>query len=391
MQQNVLSRDRAEDVGLCVRFVRLELYRGGGYVLAILQSRTIDAVELEQATEVEGSGESIDLLLGDVEFAHQQTQGDFVHVIRYFQPNWRTEPTAQEFPLEGLDQILRLVFFENHIFVSGNPELMVIENFHSGKKIGEVIGDEVFERDEPQQAAAIIRQLQKAGEHRRHLEAGELGAPDFGVTHPDRQVEGEAGDVGEWMRRIDRERHQHRKNARREDLVQRFTVGLAEVCPGFDMNSGVVQIRLHQLFECKGMTSLEHMHALLDRGEYIGCGVTDVGRNSEAGENTPLQPGNAHHEKFVEIAREDRKKIRPLQQRQFGVFGELQHPGIESQPTQLAIEIPVKGEGLVIRPDGLEIVVIETVGRKPSIADIRLTIHHNIIPLRSYAQYAEWG
>ena len=58
----------------------------------------------------------------------------------------------------------------------------------------------------------------------------------------------------------------------------------------------------------------------------------------QAGLAPALQAGDAHHVELVEVAGEDRQELDPLQQRLASVLGQRQHPGVEVQPGQLAVE-----------------------------------------------------
>ena len=51
-----------------------------------------------------------------------------------------------------------------------------------------------------------------------------------------------------------------------------------------------------------------------------------------------LQAGNAHHEEFVEIVGRNRQEAHPLEQRVVFVAGLVQHPAVEVQPGQFAID-----------------------------------------------------
>ena len=57
-----------------------------------------------------------------------------------------------------------------------------------------------------------------------------------------------------------------------------------------------------------------------------------------------LQAGDPDHVELVEIRREDRQELGPLQQRQRRVGGQRQHAGVEVQPAQLAVEVAVLGQ-----------------------------------------------
>ena len=63
--------------------------------------------------------------------------------------------------------------------------------------------------------------------------------------------------------------------------------------------------------------------------------------HGQPGRDPPLEPGHADHEELVEVAGEDRQEPRALEQRQALVLGQLEHPLVEVEPRQLAVEEPV--------------------------------------------------
>ena len=75
-----------------------------------------------------------------------------------------------------------------------------------------------------------------------------------------------------------------------------------------------------------------------DQLELLADGQPVGGADGEAGALPALQPGDADHVELVEVAREDRQELHPLQQRQRLVLGELQHPRVEVEPGQLPVE-----------------------------------------------------
>src|SRR5439155_21608582 len=52
-----------------------------------------------------------------------------------------------------------------------------------------------------------------------------------------------------------------------------------------------------------------------------------------------VDTGHADHEELVEVARVDRRELHALEQRERRVLGQLEHPLVEVQPGQLAVEI----------------------------------------------------
>jgi hypothetical protein len=52
-----------------------------------------------------------------------------------------------------------------------------------------------------------------------------------------------------------------------------------------------------------------------------------------------VQPGDPHHEELVEVVLVDRTEVDPLEQRDAGVFRELQNPVVEVEPGELSVEV----------------------------------------------------
>ena len=70
-------------------------------------------------------------------------------------------------------------------------------------------------------------------------------------------------------------------------------------------------------------------------------GFEAVGRRvlrQHVAERLLAQPGHADHEELVQVRREDRQELHPLQQRIVRVLGLFQHARVELQPAQLAVD-----------------------------------------------------
>ena len=162
VQQDVAAGDRGEDVGLLGRVARQQADARRRDVLRELQVGPVDALQLEQAAEVERRREAVDLLLGDVELLHEQAERHVVHVVADLEPDRRAEAAAQQLLLERLDEVLGLVLLDLDVLVARDAELVVLEDLHAGEQVVEVVGDEVLEGDEAQAAALVIRELHEA-------------------------------------------------------------------------------------------------------------------------------------------------------------------------------------------------------------------------------------
>ena len=77
--------------------------------------------------------------------------------------------------------------------------------------------------------------------------------PGVGVAHRHGEVQRQAADVGERVRRVDRQRGEHREDLVAEVLAQPPRVVVAEVLPVHDPDAGVLQPRRDVLEEHVGV------------------------------------------------------------------------------------------------------------------------------------------
>ena len=90
--------------------------------------------------------------------------------------------------LERLDEIFGVIPVHLDVLVPRDPELVVLEHLHAGKKFLDVVGDEVFDGDEAQATRFVVRELDKAGKNGRDLEPREIDRCGLGVPDPNREV-----------------------------------------------------------------------------------------------------------------------------------------------------------------------------------------------------------
>ncbi len=82
----------------------------------------------------------------------------------------------------------------------------------------------------------------------------------------------------------------------------------------------------------------------LGRGQAVGPARVDPGIE------LVVDAGDADLEELVEVGDEDREEFQPLDQRQMLVLGELQHPVVEIQPRQLAVDEQLRISQVTARP-----------------------------------------
>ena len=155
------------------------------------------------------------------------------------------------------------------------------------------------------------------------------------------ELEGEAetaiGDERKRMGRIHRQRGQHRKDVGHEAPFEPGAVA------GFEI--GRLDHRDAGLGELAAQRQPGHLlgfhqgpGALVDRLELLRRGEAVLAQRLDAGEVLAFEPGHPDHVEFVEVARRDRQEAQPLQQRMARIVGLGQHPLVEGEPRQLAVD-----------------------------------------------------
>ena len=170
------------------------------------------------AAQVERRRQPVDLGAGDAELADQQVEHVLVHVGLDLEAHRRAEAAPGELALERGEEVLGVVLLDLEVLVAGDPEGEVLAHLHAREEVVEVRRDDVLERHEPgvvhvgeRRTRPARLDAQQAGQHRRHLDPGEVLLAGARVDQHHGQVEREPGDVGERVGRVDGERGEHRE------------------------------------------------------------------------------------------------------------------------------------------------------------------------------------
>ena len=223
---------------------------------------------------------------------------------------------------------------------------MVVQDLHSREQIAEVVRDEVFER-EVAHPLALSRDLDEPGQHRRHLEACELLTTRPRVADADRQVQGEARDVGEGVGWVHRQRHENRKDLVVEVVRQAGALVIAERGERDELDSGLRKRRRDEAAPRVSVAQLQSVRLRRDVGQGVFWGGSDVGGNRESGDDAALEPRYPDHEELVEVARENGEEVRALQRRDPRILSQLEDALIEREPAQLTIQEAVNGQEII--------------------------------------------
>ena len=186
-----------------------------------------------------------------------------------------------------------------------------------------------------------VGERDEAGEQRRHLHPREALVAARRVADGDREVERQVRDVGERVRGVDGERGEHREDRLGEHLLELGAVVVGEVVPVGEADAGVLE-RGHDLVgEDRGRPADQLVDPVADGAELVDEVEPVGGRGAQAGLELLHQARHPDLEELVEVLAEDGEELRPLEQRELAVLGQGQHPGVEFEPRQLAVEEPL--------------------------------------------------
>ena len=135
------------------------------------------------------------------------------------------------------------------------------------------------------------------------------------------------------------------------------------------------------LVEDRGVLHLQHVRRRVDVAEHLPGRGADVRRHRQPGQDAALQARHADHEELVEVGGEDRQEVGAFEHRQGVVLGEVEHPAVEGQPAQLAVEEPVRRQVVAVRRDPRRVeVVVQHVRQRPAPLHDTVRVHAVILP-----------
>ena len=218
--------------------------------------------------------------------------------------------------------------------------LQAVEDELRRRRFGEVVRDDILQRHEQ---GGGRRRLLDGDEARqdlgRHLHAREHRLIGDGVAHQHRQAEGQVGDVGERTAGRHRQRGERGEDRLAEVLAQLRAATLIQIPHGDHVDVVVGQGGPQLSFEAVAQPLAKAEHALADQGDRLRRDAPVEARMLDAGVDLVAQTCDAHHVELVEVGGVDGAELDPLQERDPGILGELEHPIVEVQPGELTVQI----------------------------------------------------
>ncbi len=343
MQQNVALADRGEDV---LRAARLDLgdlpvrrrHEGREF-----QVRPVDAAEFEEHGGVERRRQTVHLVRRHAHLVRKQLGEERRRLIGDLQADRRSETAAQQFLLDRVEQILGVVFLHLDIFVSGDAEGARLLDDHAREQRLQMCDDQILHCDEA--VADVLRLVfghvvdgNETVEIVGNLHSCEVGLAGGRVLHEHGEIDRTAGNIGEGVRRVHRERREHWEDLLAEVAGEALLLGDRELVPAEQLDVLLGEFGQDRVDDVMRMLVLQAVRLLGDCAHLLAWAQSARARHGDAGVDAALETGDTDHEELVEIAGEDRREARAFDDRNRLVLREFEHAFVEFEPAELAVE-----------------------------------------------------
>ena len=292
-------------------------------------------VSCDEIVERQHAVDQEHLVVGDGERALHEIAQFGRHRRVHLEPDHRAAAALLQRRLEQAHQIFRL-FLDFHFRVADDAEGALPLHRVAGEQPADEQAGRALQRDDAHLVAAA-RQADEAVDLLRHADERVHRLAVLHARELQRQREAEIGNERERMRRVDGERRQQRKDVGEEVVLEPGALGLLEVV-GVDQRHALVGQVGAQRQPALLLVAGEDRHRLADARELLDRRQPFRALRGDALPHLALEAGDAHHEEFVEVVGRDRQEADALEQRMVLVGRLLQHPPVEVQPGQFAVD-----------------------------------------------------
>src|SRR5918998_350793 len=342
------------------------------------QVPAVEVRELLQIRQPYGVGCREHGVLAQLEVAGEPLHEVFWHVVGDHEPDALAEPAPLELVLYGLQEVRGLVLLYDEVRVARYLEDVARGDVLPGEELVEVRRDDLLDPHEPELRPPVgtrirLRQPHEAVYGRRHLYPRHDPAPL--VLYDDEQVEGEVRDVGEGVGGIYRERRQDRQYVSDKVFPERPLLGGPHLLVRDHLDALLRQGGEKVPVEYGPPLLEELVGTPLDAGELLLGGQTVGNGVRQLRGHLLLEPRHPDHEELVEVGLRDGDEAHPLQQRVALVAGLLQHPVVEPEPGELAVDVQLRvREAGLARDVGHISPLSASASRVPSLIPPRATL-----------------
>ena len=327
MKKDVSLANRGKQIVRVAK--RRHVHRSKGLVPHV--SAVVLGKELHQVRHVEHVRRAVDVAVRvELERVNELLERRWRRLPAHLQANRVSALAPAKLLLDRLQEIFGFFFVDLEVEVARHAERVNALQTRAREDAAYVPSDQIFEEDERMARRRPIREddarhLQKARNHHRHLHDAKRGHATNAFTrkhHAD--VEALVANVRKRVTRVDRDGRENREELAMESLVQ-----LRERCRRQALRLQDDEPSLPELWQKilreRGELALDELvHAERNRGELLGDREAVRGELVYLAGELLLQPGDAHHEKLVQVGRHDRVEFQPFHERNGFVLGFVQ-------------------------------------------------------------------
>ena len=337
VDDDVLLADRREAVAAVLADALGEAW----IVRLELEIRPLQPHELRQVPQAHHALDDEDLVPGHFQLlGHEEAQ-----VLRHRRLDLETDHAAAaallERRLEQAHQILGL-FLHLEIGIADHAERALSLHFVTGKQAARVEHDHLLQRDEAR--GSRFREIRQADEALGPRRQADERIQNLAVA-PANQLQGDGGaEIGnerERMRRVDGERRQHREDVAEEVILEPGPFGLRQA-GSLGEDDALFEQDIPQFAPAPLLVGGEVRDGDRDLRQLLLGRQPILRRGGDARAHLADEARDADHEELVEIVRRDRQESQLLQKRMVAVRSLLEHPPVELQPGQLAVDVALR-------------------------------------------------
>ena len=206
------------------------------------------------------------------------------------------------------------------------------------EELADVVLDDAPEQDEITSALlGLVAEGNVAGKNARHLDHGQIRIDPLALEMDD-DVQTLVQELREGMRRVDRQRRQHRKDPIVEKLLDVGPLGFRKV--GVVVKADVLggELGLDLLVPAAVLVGDLTAHAFQDGGELRLGGHAVRGEGDGALLDLLLETADTDLEELVKVGADDAEELQSLEQGILLVEGLVENALVELQPAQAAVD-----------------------------------------------------
>ena len=332
MDDQVLLPDRRENVAAMIA-------NALGMARDVRHEFEIGPVEPRQLRQLVHGEHAIDqqhLVVGGGERALHERAQFLRHRRLDLQPDHRSAAPAFQRGLEQTNQIFRL-FLDFQFGVPDDAERALPLHGIAGKQPADEQAGGLFQRDQPHRAVLACGQADETVDPAGHADQRIHRLAVGNARQMQRHGKAEAGDERERMRRIDRQRRQQRENIVEEMILDPCPLGFGHVA-AIDQNDSDLGENAAQIAPDRLLIGGELRDRFIDEDKLLRRCVAVRAALGDALAHLRLDAGHADHEELIKVIGGNRQESHPLQRRVARIDRFLEHPAIEMEPGQLAVD-----------------------------------------------------